>query len=73
MMCQLCPPPPPHTHISIPACTDTHTHTRARAHAHTTGLGAQMAMPFNMAMTVLGFLLGNAMPKAIQVRTPWVM
>lgn len=33
-----------------------------------TTLGPQMALPFNLAATLLGFLLGNAMPKAVQVR-----
>ncbi|GFH15973.1 uncharacterized protein HaLaN_12311, partial [Haematococcus lacustris] len=28
------------------------------------GLGSQMALPFNLSATLLGFLLGNAMPKA---------
>jgi hypothetical protein len=27
-----------------------------------------MALPFNLSATLLGFLLGNAMPKAVQVR-----
>ncbi len=30
--------------------------------------GAAAALPFNLAMTLLGFLLGNAMPKAVQAR-----
>lgn len=30
--------------------------------------GAAVALPFNLAMTLLGFLLGNAMPKVVQVR-----
>lgn len=29
--------------------------------------GAQAALPFNLACTLLGFLLGNAMPKMVQV------
>jgi hypothetical protein len=31
-------------------------------------LGPQMALPFNLAATLLGFLLGNALPKIVQVR-----
>jgi predicted lipid-binding transport protein (Tim44 family) len=30
--------------------------------------GMQAALPFNLACTLLGFLLGNAMPKGVQVR-----
>ncbi|GFH23886.1 uncharacterized protein HaLaN_21578 [Haematococcus lacustris] len=38
------------------------------------GLGSQMALPFNLSATLLGFLLGNAMPKAVQaVLHPVVM
>ncbi|KAF5828144.1 LrgB-like family-domain-containing protein [Dunaliella salina] len=37
-------------------------------------LGAQMALPFNLAATILGFLLGSAMPKGVQaVLHPVVM
>lgn len=31
-------------------------------------LGAQMALPFGLAATVGGYLLGNAVPKTLQVR-----
>ncbi len=31
-------------------------------------LGAQMALPFGLAATVGGYLLGNAVPKNLQVR-----